>query len=112
MINLKSFKSFNLKEIDKKLRNKYWSPLDVAHVNDWVLRAAAVKGEFHWHQHNDDEFFLIYKGKIIIDTEKGPIELNEGEGTVIPKNLKHKPRADKRAVVLLLEPKRLKTKGD
>ena len=103
---------YNLVEIDKKLGNTFWSPVDVAYINDWVLRAAAVKGEFHWHKHDDDEFFLIYKGKIVIDTEKGPIELEEGEGTVIPKGLKHKPRAGERAVVLLLEPKRVNTKGD
>ncbi len=112
-MNLKTITDkYNLKEIDKKLGNKFWSPVDVAYINDWVLRAAAVKGEFHWHKHDEDEFFLIYKGSIVIDTEKGPLELKEGEGTVIPKGIKHKPRADKRAVVLLLEPKKLKIKGD
>ena len=105
-------KTYKLEEVDKKLGETYWSPVDVAYINDWVLRAAAVKGEFHWHTHNDDEFFLIYKGSIVIDTENGPIELKEGEGTVIPKGMKHKPRASERAVVLLLEPKRLNTKGD
>lgn len=104
-------KKFKLKEVDKKLRNKFWSPIDAAFIDDWVLRAAAVKGEFHWHKHNDDEFFLIYKGEIIIDTKKGPIRLKEGEGIVIPKGLKHKPRAEKRAIVLLLEPARLNIKG-
>ena len=112
-MKIKSFpKKYKLAEIDKKLGNKFWSPIDVAFVNDWVLRAAAVKGEFHWHKHNNDEFFLIYKGKIVIDTEIGPVELKKGEGTVIPKGLKHKPRAERRAVVLLLEPARLNTKGD
>src|SRR3990170_4609740 len=103
---------YNLNEIDKKLGETYWSPIDVCDINDWVLRAAAVKGEFHWHTHNDDEFFLIYKGSIVIETENGPITLKEGEGTVIPKGLKHKPSAKNRAVVLLLEPARLNTKGD
>ena len=105
-------KKYNLELIDKKLGNKFWSPIDVANINDWVLRSAAVKGKFHWHKHSDDEFFLIHKGKIIIDTEVGPIELKNVEGVVIPKGLKHRPRAEKRAIVLLLEPKRLNTKGD
>lgn len=105
-------KKYNLAAVDKKLGNTFWSPVDVAYINDWVLRAAAVKGEFHWHTHNDDEFFLIYKGEIVIDTENGPIRLKKGEGTVIPKGLRHKPKASKRAVVLLLEPARLNTKGD
>lgn len=103
---------YNLEEIDKKLSNNFWSPVDVAHINDWVLRAAAVKGEFHWHTHQDDEFFLIYKGKLTIQMKSGNIDLSEGEGYVVPKGVKHCPRADKRTVVLLLEPAKLNTKGD
>ena len=103
---------YNLSEIDKKLGDNFWKPLDVAKINDWVLRIAAVKGKFHWHQHDDDEFFLIYKGEIVIDTENGSIKLRESEGTVISKGVKHRPRAVKRAVVLLLEPERVNTEGD
>ena len=112
MKNLKLPEKYNLKEIDKKLGSNFWSPIDVAHINDWVLRAAAVKGEFHWHTHNDDEFFLIYKGEITIQTEFGNVELSTGEGYVVPKGVKHCPLAEKRAVVLLLEPAKLNTKGD
>jgi mannose-6-phosphate isomerase-like protein (cupin superfamily) len=103
---------YNLAEIDERLGNTFWSPIDVAHINDWVLRVSAVKGEFHWHKHDDDEFFLIYKGEIVIDTENGPIPLKEGEAAVIPKGLKHKPRATERAVVIVLEPARVKSRGD
>lgn len=110
MIDLKKY---NLEEVDKQLGETYWSPVDVAYINDWVLRAAAVKGDFHWHSHNDDEFFLIYKGEIIIEIENGePIHLSENQGVVIPKGVRHKPHADDRAVVLLLEPKSLNTKGE
>ncbi|MBI2611562.1 cupin domain-containing protein [Candidatus Gottesmanbacteria bacterium] len=98
---------YNLKDIDRKLGEKYWSPIDVASMNGWVLQAAAVKGKFHWHTHDYDEFFLIYKGKVTIQTEKGNIELAEGEGYVVPKGIKHCPVAKKRAVFLLLEPKKL-----
>jgi mannose-6-phosphate isomerase-like protein (cupin superfamily) len=107
-----SAKKYDLAAVDKQLGDTFWSPVDVAFINDLVLRAAAVKGEFHWHSHNDDEFFLVYKGQIVIDIEAGSIELGEGEGTVIPKGVKHKPRARERAVVLLLEPARVNTKGD
>lgn len=41
------FSKYNLEEVDRELGDKFWSPVDVARVNDWVLRAAAVKGEFH-----------------------------------------------------------------
>lgn len=103
---------YNLAKIDAQRGDTYWSPVDVAEINDWVLRAAAVKGEFHWHSHEDDEFFLIYKGEIVIQTELGDVPLAEGEGVVVPKGLKHCPKAKERAVVLLLEPKSLNTKGE
>jgi mannose-6-phosphate isomerase-like protein (cupin superfamily) len=105
-------KTYNLEEIDKRLGDTYWSPIDVAYINDWVLRAAAAKGEYHWHSHNDDELFLVYKGAIVIDTEHGSISLKEGEGTVIPKGIQHKPRSESRSVILLLEPQRVKPTGD
>lgn len=110
---MKEFLSkYNLAEVDRKLGDNFWKPVDVARINDLVLRAAAVKGEFHWHTHEADEFFLIYKGSIVIDTDKGPIELKENEGTVIPRGTRHKPRADERAVVLLLELLTVNTEGD
>ena len=112
MTNELPVKKFSLEELDQRLGDTFWSPIDVAHINDWVLRVSAVKGEFHWHKHNDDEFFLIYKGEIVIDTENGPIPLKEGEVAVVPKGTKHRPRAAERAVVLVLEPARVKSRGD
>ena len=103
---------YDLAEVDQRLGDNYWSPLDVAYINDWVLRAAAIKGEYHWHSHQDDELFLVYKGQIVIETEKGVISLSEGQGTVIPKGLSHKPKAQERAVILMIEPSKLKSSGD
>jgi len=102
---------YDLTDIDKRLGETFWSPIDVAHINDFVLRAAAIQGEYHWHSHQDDELFLVYKGEIVIDTEKGPIFLKEGQGAVIPKGLQHKPRAEKRAVILMIEPAKLVSAG-
>ncbi|KKS46715.1 hypothetical protein A3J20_02900 [Candidatus Gottesmanbacteria bacterium RIFCSPLOWO2_02_FULL_42_29] len=106
------FSKYNLAEVDRKLGNNFWTPVDVAIINDWVLRAAACKGINKWHKHNEDEFFLIYKGKITVLTEKGNVDLEEGEGYVVPKGVKHYCRANERAVVLLLEPRKVNTKGD
>lgn len=103
---------YDLSEVDKKLGDTYWSPLDVAFINDWVLRAAAIKGEYHWHSHTDDELFLVYKGEIVIETEKGTLILKEGQGAVIPKGMQHKPRAEQRAVILMIEPAKLKPSGE
>jgi len=43
----KKLQKYILADVDKKLGNKFWSPVDIAKINDWVLRATTVKGEFH-----------------------------------------------------------------
>lgn len=97
-------RSYNLEEVDKRLGEAFWRPMDVAYINNWVLRATAVKGEFPWQSKEEDELFWVYKGEILIETDSGLLALREGEGTVIPRGVRHKRRASERAVVLLLEP--------
>ncbi len=103
---------FNLEEIDKHLSETYWSPVEVARINDYVIRAAAFKGEYHWHSHEDkDECFLVIKGSIVIDMEDKSVTLHEDDGYVVPKGVKHRPRAEQRAFVLLIEPAALVSTG-
>ena len=105
-------KKYSLNEIEKQI-DKPWSPFDVAKFNNQVLRVAIFEGEYHWHVHkNEDEFFLVHKGEIIIETEKGNVFLFEGQGIVIPKGLRHKPVAKGKALVLMVEPEGLKSGGD
>ncbi|MFQ5891693.1 MAG: cupin domain-containing protein [Candidatus Methanofastidiosia archaeon] len=98
-----------IKQIDKP-----WSPIEVARVNDQVVRMALVKGEFHWHKHTDeDELFYVYEGSIIIQLKDQPdITLHEGEMVVIPKGVEHCPKSAEPSYVLLFEPYVLQTRGD
>jgi quercetin dioxygenase-like cupin family protein len=98
-----------IKEIDKP-----WSPIEVARVNDQVVRMALLKGEFHWHKHaNEDELFYVYKGSIIIQLKDQPdIALHGGEMAVIPRGLEHCPKSVEPSYVLLFEPYVLQTRGD
>lgn len=103
---------YNLKKIKQSLE-KPWAPVEIARFNNQVLRMAMFEGEYHWHTHEkEDEFFLVYKGSIIIETENGSILLSEGEGSIIPRGLKHKPSARVKSFVLMLEPASLKSEGD
>ena len=95
---------FNLDEVDKQLGDSYWSPMNVARINDRILRVAAMKGSYHWHHHSeDDELFLLLKGHLTIETDEGVIALKQGDGIVIPKGVRHKLEAKERSIVLLLE---------
>lgn len=90
-----------------------WSPEDVAYVNDQVLRVALFHGSYHWHKHDDeDELFFVYRGGIRIMLEDETVQLDEGQLCVIPKGVMHKPESDEPSVVILFEPRILKSRGD
>ena len=40
-----------------------WTPIEVARVNESVIRMALMDGEFPWHHHAEDEMFLGYEGE-------------------------------------------------
>ncbi len=88
------------------LFQEYWSPKIVGEVNDSYVKLAKLKGEFVWHHHEEeDELFLVVKGKLLIKLRDRDIWLDEGEFTIIPKGVEHLPVADEEAHVLFLEPK-------
>ena len=70
----------SLKDFIDKAREP-WQPIDVAYVNETALRIAKIEGAYNWHTHRDeDELFLVLKGKIYVDTEEGSVELKEKDG--------------------------------
>ena len=84
----------------------YWDPKIVGELNNQYVKLAKFQGEFIWHHHeNEDELFLVVKGKLIIKLRDGDVELNEGEFYIIPRGVEHLPVAEKEAHILLFEPK-------
>jgi len=81
-----------------------WFNQTLCAVNESVVRLGVVEGEYHWHKHdNDDEFFYVVEGKLLIDIEGRTIELAPRQGVVIPKGVMHRPRAPQRTVMLMVE---------
>lgn len=84
----------------------YWSPKIAGELNDSHIKLAKLKGEFVWHHHEEeDELFLVIKGKLLIKLRDRDIWLEEGEFVVIPKGVEHLPIAEEEVHVMLLEPK-------
>lgn len=106
-------KKVNLLELIEKAK-KPWQIVDVAAINNTALRIAKIEGAYEWHTHQKkDEFFLVLKGKIFIDTNKyGNIELNEMESYLVEKGLRHRSRSEEPAWVLLVEPPETITLGE
>lgn len=90
-----------------------WFNQTLTQVNDSVVRLGIVEGEYHWHKHdNDDEFFFVLEGQLLIDLEGRTIELNPGQGVTITKGVMHRPRAPKKTVMLMVETSDIKPTGD
>jgi mannose-6-phosphate isomerase-like protein (cupin superfamily) len=81
-----------------------WYNQTLCQVNGSVVRLGVIEGEYHWHKHdNDDEFFYIVDGKLLIDLEGRTIELGPRQAIVVPKGMLHRTRAPQRTVILMVE---------
>ena len=81
-----------------------WFNQTLCQVNGSVVRMAAMEGEYHWHKHDDDdEFFFVVDGKLLIDLEDRVVELTPGQGIMVPRKVMHRTRAEQRTTVLMVE---------
>lgn len=81
-----------------------WFNQTLCRVNDCVARLGIIQDEFHWHKHDDeDEFFLVLEGGLLIDLENETVVLGPHQGYTIPKTVLHRTRAPERTVILMIE---------
>ena len=72
-----------------------------------------MQGEFVWHQHADeDELFIVIRGRLTIQLRDGEVALGPGELVVIPKGVEHRPVASDEVELMLIEPKAIRHTGD
>lgn len=89
-----------------------WSPKIIGQVNDFHIKLAKLSGEFIWHHHDqEDELFLVVKGRLLIRLRDREIWLEEGELVVIPRGVEHLPVAPEEVHVLLFEPATTRNTG-
>jgi mannose-6-phosphate isomerase-like protein (cupin superfamily) len=90
-----------------------WYNQTLTQVNDSVVRLGIVEGDYHWHKHNnDDEFFFVVEGKLLIDLEDRTIELGPQQGVTITRGVLHRPRAPIKTVMLMVETSAIIPTGD
>jgi mannose-6-phosphate isomerase-like protein (cupin superfamily) len=93
-------------------KERWWNQ-SLSQVNDCVVRLGVFEGEFHWHKHDtEDEFFYTIEGQLLLDFEGRTVELFPRQGIMVPKGVRHRTRALKRAVVLMIEAATVKPTGD
>ena len=95
------------------LFNEAWHPRIVGELNGSYVKLAKLQGEFVWHKHdNEDELFLVIKGRLQIKLRERDLWIDEGEFVIIPKGVEHCPVAADEVQVLLLEPKSTLNTGE
>jgi mannose-6-phosphate isomerase-like protein (cupin superfamily) len=102
----------NIAQKFQKIR-EYWKPYIAAELNGQLIKLDKLKGEFVWHRHeNEDEMFLVVKGRFRMDLRDKPVMMEEGELIVIPRGVEHRPVAEEEAWVVLFEPASTLNTGD
>ena len=95
------------------LFSDHWKPKVVGELNGQQVRLVKAQGEFVWHSHaNEDELFLVLRGRLAIHFRDRVVELGEGEFCIVPRGVEHKPVAAEEVSVLLLEPASTLNTGD
>lgn len=90
-----------------------WFNQTLCRVNDCVVRLGVLHGEFHWHKHdNEDEFFYVVEGTLIIEVDERKIELQPRQGFTVPKGVMHRTSAQEKCIVLMIEGAGVKPTGD
>jgi mannose-6-phosphate isomerase-like protein (cupin superfamily) len=105
------FKAVNL-EAECGALDEHWSPKVVGQVADQYVKVAKIRGEFVWHAHEEDEFFLVLRGKMRIQMEDGDVALGPGDAFVVPAGVRHNPVAEDECWLALIEPVTTKHTGD
>jgi mannose-6-phosphate isomerase-like protein (cupin superfamily) len=84
----------------------HWKPRIAGEVNDSLVKLVKFQGEFLWHHHEqEDEMFLVVKGRMTMRFRDKDVELAENEFIVVPRGVEHMPVAGQEAWIVLFEPR-------
>src|SRR5258708_7494079 len=81
--------------------SEYWKPYIAAELNGQLVKLDKLKGEFVFHHHeNEDEMFLVTKGRFRMEFRDRHEWIEEGECIVVPRGVEHKPVAAEECWIL------------
>ena len=111
-IKFKHLELIDIPQMVKECKDK-WFNQTLTEVNRSVVRVGIIEGEYHWHKHeNDDEFFFVLEGKLLVDLENRTMELSPGQGVTVTRNVMHRTRAPQKTVILMVENRNIIPTGD
>ena len=93
--------------------HEYWRPKIVVELNGQELKLAKFCGVFPWHRHEkEDELFLVWRGRMVIEFRDRRVVLQRGEVCVVPRGVEHRTMADTEVEVLIFEPAATRNTGN
>lgn len=80
-----------------------WSQRIIGEANGQLFKVAKGIGETKWHKHDDqDELFIVYKGRLTIQLRNRDVELCQDEMFIVPRGTEHCPYAIDEAEFLIV----------
>lgn len=86
------------------LFSEHWKPKIVGELNGQEVKLAKFAGPFVWHHHDEeDELFLVVKGRFRMEFRDRHVWLEEGEFLIVPRGVEHRPVAEEEVHIMLFE---------
>jgi len=93
--------------------SEHWRPKIVGELNGQEVKVVKFKGEFLWHHHEqEDEMFLVWRGRMRVEFRDHIVELEPGEFLIVPHGIEHRTVADEETEVVLFEPAATRNTGN
>ena len=84
---------------------EYYKPHIAAELNGQMVKLVKANTAFVWHHHeNEDEMFLVVKGRFRMEFRDRQEWIEEGEFIVVPRGVEHRPVAEEECWIVLFEP--------
>jgi mannose-6-phosphate isomerase-like protein (cupin superfamily) len=93
------------------LFNDHWSPKIIGDLNENFIKIVKFQGDFVWHDHEEDELFIVIKGELLIKFRDGELVAKEGELILVPRKVEHCPAPKEEVWAMLIEPKTIVNTG-
>jgi len=92
---------------------EHWRPKVIGELNGQEVKLVKCQGTFVWHHHADeDEMFLVWRGRLRVEFRDHAVEVDEGELLVVPRGVEHRTVADSEVEVILFEPAATRNTGN
>lgn len=83
----------------------FYNPRVAAELNGQCIKLVKFDSPFVFHHHdNEDEMFLVVKGRFRMEFKDHHEWIEQGEFIVIPRGVEHRPVAEEECWVILFEP--------